>query len=95
MKQFAKALLANSFMQASALVYSSTMKMEATCSSETLADFQLRHYIPKERTLHNHRCENLKSYTILYRVFINFQTYRLGKRCGRQLSRRSFTETLL
>jgi hypothetical protein len=29
--------------------------MEATYSSETLVDFQ-------DKSLHNHRCENLKSY---------------------------------
>jgi hypothetical protein len=33
-------------------------------SSEKLVDFQqtTRLYIPKDITLHNHRCENLKSY---------------------------------
>jgi hypothetical protein len=38
--------------------------MEAICSSETSADFQrtTRCYIPEDSTLHNHRCENLKSY---------------------------------
>jgi hypothetical protein len=36
--------------------------MEAKCSSETSVDFQQR-YIPKDRTRHNHPCENLKSYT--------------------------------
>jgi hypothetical protein len=38
--------------------------MEATFSSETSVDFQrttLR-FIPENRTLHNHRCENLISY---------------------------------
>jgi hypothetical protein len=42
----------------------STLKMEATCSRETSVDFRLttRHYIPEHRTLHNHRCENLKSF---------------------------------
>jgi hypothetical protein len=31
---------------------------------ETSVDFQrtTRRYIPEDRTLHNHRCENLKSY---------------------------------
>jgi hypothetical protein len=39
--------------------------MEAICSSETSVDFQrtTRRYIPEDSTLHNHRCENLKSYT--------------------------------
>jgi hypothetical protein len=38
--------------------------MAATCSSETSVDFQrtIWRYIPKDRTLYNHRCENLKSY---------------------------------
>jgi hypothetical protein len=38
--------------------------MEATCSSETSANFQLiaERYIPEDRTLHNYRCENFKSY---------------------------------
>jgi hypothetical protein len=42
----------------------STLKMEAICSSETSVDTQrtTRRYIPEDGTLHNHRCENLKSY---------------------------------
>jgi hypothetical protein len=38
--------------------------MEETFSSETFVDFQrtTRRYIPEDRTLHNHRCENLTSY---------------------------------
>jgi hypothetical protein len=49
------------------LAYSSTLKMEATCSCETSVDFQrttLR-YIPEDRTLYNHCCENLKFYITL------------------------------
>jgi hypothetical protein len=44
--------------------YSSTLKMEAICSSETSVHFQqtTRRYIPEDSTLHNHCCENLKSY---------------------------------
>jgi hypothetical protein len=44
----------------------STLKMEATCFSETSADTQrtTRRYIPEDGTLHNHRCENLTSYII-------------------------------
>jgi hypothetical protein len=47
-------------------------KMEATCSSETLVDFQrtARRYIPQGRTLYNHRCENLKSYVSVYLLFL-------------------------
>jgi hypothetical protein len=41
----------------------STLKMEATCSSEMSVDFQrnILRYIPEDRTLHNHSSENLKS----------------------------------
>jgi hypothetical protein len=37
-------------------------EMEATCSTETSVDFQrtTRRYIPEDRTLRYHRCENLK-----------------------------------
>jgi hypothetical protein len=40
------------------------LMMEAIYSSETLVDTQrtTRHYTPEDGTLHNHRCENLKSY---------------------------------
>jgi hypothetical protein len=43
---------------------SSTLKMEALCSSETSVSTQLttRRHIPEDNTLHNHRCENFKSY---------------------------------
>jgi hypothetical protein len=43
---------------------SSTLKMEAICSSEMSVDTQrtTRRYMPEDETLHNHRCENLKSY---------------------------------
>jgi hypothetical protein len=38
--------------------------MEAICFSETSVDFQriTPRYIPEDNTVHNHRCENLKSY---------------------------------
>jgi hypothetical protein len=41
----------------------STLKMEAICSSEMSVNTQwtTRRYIPEGGTLHNHRCENLKS----------------------------------
>jgi hypothetical protein len=43
---------------------SSTLKMEVICSTETSAETQrtTRRHIPEDDTLHNHRCENLKSY---------------------------------
>jgi hypothetical protein len=53
----------------------STLKMEAICSSETLVDTLRtpRRYIPGDGTVRNHRCENLKSYTIfvIWRRFFN------------------------
>jgi hypothetical protein len=44
-------------------VYSSTLKMEAIYSSDTSVEFQrtTSRFIPEGSTLHNHRCENLKS----------------------------------
>jgi hypothetical protein len=58
-----RALLATCFTLVSCMANFSALKFVATCSSETWADFQrtVRHYIPKDITLHNHRCENLKS----------------------------------
>jgi hypothetical protein len=46
----------------------STLKMEAIRSSETSGAIQrtTRRHIPEDDTLHNHRCENLKSYAIYF-----------------------------
>jgi hypothetical protein len=54
------------FMLVSWSAYSSTLKMEATCSPKMSGDFQwtIWHYIPEERTFHNHHCDNLKSYKL-------------------------------
>jgi hypothetical protein len=59
-----KLCLPPAFTLASCLPYFSTLKMEATCSSETSVNFQrtTRRYISEDSTLHNHRCENLKSF---------------------------------
>jgi hypothetical protein len=57
--------LPSDFMLVSYLAYSLTLKMEATSSSEMWADFQQQttwRYIPEDKTLHNHCCENLESY---------------------------------
>jgi hypothetical protein len=41
--------------------------MEAIFSSETSVDIQrtTQRYIPEDRTLHNQRCENLESYSLM------------------------------
>jgi hypothetical protein len=45
---------------------SSNLKMEAISSSETSGATQrtIRRHIPEDDALHNHRCENLKSYIV-------------------------------
>jgi hypothetical protein len=51
-----------------------TLKMEAICSSETsVATHQTtRRHIPEDDTLHNHRCENLKSYILSTNFYFLF-----------------------
>jgi hypothetical protein len=45
------------------LAYSLTLKVQATCSSMSINYQQTTQcHTPRERTLHNHHCENLKSY---------------------------------
>jgi hypothetical protein len=50
-------------MLVSCLAYSSTLNVEATCSSETSDDSDYTHYIPEDRSFHKHCCKNAKSYT--------------------------------
>jgi hypothetical protein len=52
---------------------SSTLKIEVTCFSEMSVDFQWTtwHYIPEDRTLHNHCCENVKSYSYKHVSFLH------------------------
>jgi hypothetical protein len=53
------------------LAYSSTLKMEAICFSETSVDIQLtiQSCIPEDITLHNHRYQILRSYmTIIVEI---------------------------
>jgi hypothetical protein len=53
----------------SSLAYSSALKMEATYFSEKkMVDFQRtrRRYIPEEIILHNHHCQNFRSYLFMY-----------------------------
>jgi hypothetical protein len=64
-----------SYLPACLLVFaeliSSTLKIEVICFSETSVNFQrtTRRYIPEDGTLHNHRCENLTSCTVLKLCF--------------------------
>jgi hypothetical protein len=60
-KQETRGYAYSCFMLISCLAYSSTLKMEVTCSS-----FQqtTQCYIPEDQTLHNHCCKNLKSYML-------------------------------
>jgi hypothetical protein len=55
------------FLLVSFFAYSSTLQMEATCSSELSVDVQrtTQCYIPEHRTLHNHCRENLEYYVIM------------------------------
>jgi hypothetical protein len=63
--------------------YSSTLKMESTCYSEASVDFQrtTRRYIPEDRTFHNHRCENLKSYRD-HKAYIPAAAFQSYKPCS-------------
>jgi hypothetical protein len=49
-----------------AKIISSILKMKTICSSKTSVDTQrtTRRYIPEDCTLHNHRCEKIKSYRV-------------------------------
>jgi hypothetical protein len=53
------------------LAYSLTLKMEATCSFKTSVYFQqtAQCYIPEDRTLHNHCCENLRLFRTTHSHF--------------------------
>jgi hypothetical protein len=57
-----------SFMLVSCLAYSSTLNMEAICSSENSVNFQRTtwHYISEDRTLHSCHCGNFKCNFDLY-----------------------------
>jgi hypothetical protein len=63
-RQAEQLCLPPTFTLVSCLSYSSTLKMETTCSSETSVDFQRTtlSYVTEDRTLHKHRCGNLRSY---------------------------------
>jgi hypothetical protein len=56
----------------SCLPYSSTLKMEAICSSETSVKFKLtiRRYIPEDRILHNRRCKESQILHFTFYIFM-------------------------
>jgi hypothetical protein len=45
------------------------------CSSETSVETQqtTRRHVPEDNTLHNHRCENLKSYMVYEVLHVGLQ----------------------
>jgi hypothetical protein len=63
-------------MLVSYLAYSSNLKIGVTCFSETSVDLQrtIRHYITEDRTLHNHRCENLTSINFVLSLYWKFSS---------------------
>jgi hypothetical protein len=71
------ALLTTWFRAGFCVAYSSTLKMEATYSSETSVDFQrtIRRYITEDRTVHNHRCDNLKSCLVIKYCIFSFEVF--------------------
>jgi hypothetical protein len=64
-EEWAKPLLPACFILVSCLAYLPALKTEATYSSEMSPDFHqtTQHYIPDDKTPHNHWQEDLKCYT--------------------------------
>jgi hypothetical protein len=62
-----EAMFCACFMLVFCLTYSLALNMDAIYSSETSVDFHrtTQRYISEDTTLHNHRCENLKSNKLL------------------------------
>jgi hypothetical protein len=63
--------------------------MEEIFYSETLVDIQrtTRRYVPEDRTLHNHRSENLISYKALLFIALTFPTHFLSIGSSRVLQK--------
>jgi hypothetical protein len=60
------------FMLVCCLAYSSTLNIEAVCSSQSLVGFHQTtwHFTPEDRTLHSHCCENLKSNIFFFALVV-------------------------
>lgn len=74
----------------SCFVYSSTLKKQATYSSEKSVGFQRTtlYYVPDNRALHDHCCENLKSYKkyrLLLFIAVNNKNVKMFSIPNRQL----------
>jgi hypothetical protein len=72
-------MLAMCFMMVSCFLYSSILKMEAICSSETSDDFILitRCYIPEGTDIHTDRCEDLQNRKVLTPVNLGVAAFSL------------------
>jgi hypothetical protein len=57
----------------------SCLKIETTCSFETLGNsyYTTRHYPPEDNTLHRHGCEDLRSNTFLFLVLYTEPVWKL------------------
>jgi hypothetical protein len=64
------ALLAACFVLISCLAYSLTVKIEVTCYSKMLVDFQwtVEHYIPEDKILHNDWYEYFNPYEYIHSI---------------------------
>jgi hypothetical protein len=66
--KLARVLLPTCFTLVSCLTYS-TLKMEANFHSKRrLTQQATQRYVPEDKTVHNHRCENFQSYTITVNI---------------------------
>jgi hypothetical protein len=62
------------FILVSCFIYSSILKIEATCSSKMSVEFQqnTRRYIPEDRTLHNEKCHSFRKFLTYHFTVIRF-----------------------
>jgi hypothetical protein len=81
-------LLATYFTLVSRLAYSSTLKMEATCSSVTSVDFQraTRRYIPEDRTQNKFVFDSLPLRSCDFSPFLKIMKYLIVHSCIHSVS---------